>query len=90
MMVYFKDINNPATVDRVDPDNLSKVFGQGYKIDRVTAEPTQDAVSTGISSRFPWWERYHDRHFDGSSASIENPFDKPVTWLSSGSFSANL
>lgn len=46
LMVRFEDINDPASVVRVDPET------QG--IARVSIEPTRDDVTVGIASRLPW------------------------------------
>jgi hypothetical protein len=47
MMVRFRDINDPKTVERVDPAAIS--------VTRIALETTADAVTTGIEKRFPPW-----------------------------------
>ncbi len=58
MLVRFRDINDPASVEKVDPDNLAASFGTGYAIHSIVAEITDDPVTTGIGSRFVWWKKY--------------------------------
>lgn len=87
-LVTFGDIADPTTVVRVDPDNAAATLGEGMRIRRVTVEMTNDNVTTGIAKRFPWWSRYRDLHFDGTSTVSENMQDKKLTaHLTSGSFS---
>jgi hypothetical protein len=54
MMVHFSDIADPRTIQKVDPDDLSAVFGKGVKLKRVTIQLTNDAVTTGIDKRLIW------------------------------------
>jgi hypothetical protein len=46
MMVRFADINDPKSVERVDPDAIG--------VKRITIETTSDDVTTGIRSKLPW------------------------------------
>lgn len=55
MLVRFRDINDPKTVERVDPGNLSASFGPGVRLTRATIEVTDDPVMTGIEKRLPGW-----------------------------------
>lgn len=54
MMVTFGDEADPASVAEVDPDNLAATFGEGVKLKRITAELTDDPVTTGIEDRLGW------------------------------------
>jgi hypothetical protein len=63
-MVRFKDIDDPRSVEQVDPG------AAGVK--RILLETTNDAVTTGIQKHFTWFDRYLDRHLDGTPASIED------------------
>jgi hypothetical protein len=54
MLVRFRNINNPGSVEKVDPDNFAAIFGAGVKLQRAAIEITQDPVTTGISRRLPW------------------------------------
>jgi hypothetical protein len=57
MLVRFRDTNDPATVERVDPDNLDASFGPGVTLRRTTLEITDDPVSNGIVKQLPWLEK---------------------------------
>lgn len=54
ILVRFRDIANPRTVEKVDPDQLNKSFGPGVKLRRITVELTDDPVTTGIEKRLGW------------------------------------
>ena len=54
MLVRFRNIADPATVEKVDPKNLAKSFGAGVRLKRATIEITSDPVTTGIEKRLGW------------------------------------
>jgi hypothetical protein len=54
MLVRFRDINDPKTVEQVDPQNLAASFGPGVSLRRVTMEITDDSVTGGIEQELPW------------------------------------
>jgi hypothetical protein len=88
ILVTFRDINDPTTVEEVDPADLAATFGPGYSLRRITVEITDEPVTSGIWKRFPWWDDYMDRHFDGSpSSSKDMTTDSLAAHLSSRSFS---
>ena len=57
MMVRFKDIHDPKSVEAVDP--------QAVGVKRVWVETTSDAVSTGIEKRIPWLVTAENAHYTG-------------------------
>ncbi len=61
VLVRFRDINDPKSVERVDPANLAASFGDGVKLIKATIEITNDPVTMGIEKRLGWldmpWER---------------------------------
>jgi hypothetical protein len=61
-LVRFRDINDPGTVEEVDPDQLSNAFGPGYHLRRITISITTDRVTTGIRDRLPWLTDHPDRN----------------------------
>jgi hypothetical protein len=52
--VRFRDISDPKSVERVDPNNLAASFGPGAKLVKATIEITSDTVTTGIEKKLPW------------------------------------
>jgi hypothetical protein len=65
MLVTFKDIADPKSVERVEPDALDKAFGPGVKLKAVSVTVTDEPVTVGIEERFSWWENYENRQLDG-------------------------
>ena len=91
LLVTFRDIRDPASVEKVDPGNLAANFGPGVRLKRITVEVTDEDVTTGIEKRLGWFTRYLDRHLDGTSASIEDlTSDSPSAHMSSRSFSTEI
>lgn len=57
MLVTFTDIDDPTTVQRVDPDNLAATFGPGVSIKRITLEITDEKVTKGrLKTVLPWMD----------------------------------
>lgn len=54
MLVRFRDIHDPKTVERVDPSDLAASFGPGVKLGGMSIEITDAPVSKGIESVLPW------------------------------------
>jgi len=54
LLVTFTDIDDPKSVQRVDPANLAVSFGPGIRLKRITVEVTDDDVTTGIEKRLGW------------------------------------
>lgn len=59
MLVTFSNINNPTSIIRIDAANLGARFGPGVKIRRITAQITEEAVTTGIEKRLKWLPRIY-------------------------------
>ena len=47
LLVTFGDINDPASVKKVDPNDLAATFGPGYTLKSITLEITDEPVTTG-------------------------------------------
>ena len=54
MLVTFGDLDDPASVERVDPDDLAATFGEGVSLKRITVQVTDDPVTSGIERRLGW------------------------------------
>jgi hypothetical protein len=90
-LMRFGDIRNPASAIEVDPTNLAASFGTGVRLRRMTAEITEDNVTSEIEERLPWWDSYHDRRLDGSTTRIEHSENPNLAHhLGQGSFSTGL
>ena len=69
MLVRFRDIKDPASVEKVDPANLAASFGPGIVLKRIAIETTDDPVTMGIDKRLGWL-----RHLDDYRTDKSNPF----------------
>ena len=58
MLVTFGDIDDPTSVDLVDPDNLAATFGEGVNLKRITVQITDDPVTAGLERRLGWLSEY--------------------------------
>ena len=61
LMVRFRDIDDPKSVEKVDPEAIG--------VKRIVVETTSDDVTTGIEKRIPWID-----HLDRYLADPSNPF----------------
>ena len=65
LLVTFGDINDPKSVEQVDPADLAKSFGRGVHLRRITVEITDGAVTMGIEKKLVWIGDYNNRMLDG-------------------------
>lgn len=83
LFVRFQDINDPRTVERVDPASIG--------LRRITLEKTRESMTSGIEDRLPWWKEYKDRHFDGTSTVLQDLTTEDISAaLTSESFSTEF
>ncbi|UJW73549.1 hypothetical protein [Rhizobium sp. SL42] len=87
LLVTFEDINDPASVRRVNPSDLSAAFGAGYLLHSITMWITDEPVTEGrVKSLLPWLHAYYSKRFDGQrfgTIKTNNPF---ANSLASGAF----
>jgi hypothetical protein len=86
MLVTFGDEADPTSVTLVDPDDLAATFGAGVKLRRITAELTDDPVTTGIEKRLGWLTNYYDKMLDGRSIRHIDAENRLANNLSQNSF----
>lgn len=88
LLVRFREINDPTTVELVDPRDLAASFGAGIKLKQVVVETTNKPVTTGIERSLGWLPDYYDRHLDGSQVVFQVPPPTLAHSLGAGSFKA--
>jgi hypothetical protein len=54
MLVRFRDLSDPASVEQVQPNDLAAAFGPGVELKKATIAITDDPVTTGIEHKLPW------------------------------------
>jgi hypothetical protein len=65
-LVTFDNVQDPRTIEQVDPRNVSAVLGHDVTIVKATLEPTQDRITVGsIQRTFHWFDPSKD-FLDGS------------------------
>jgi hypothetical protein len=89
LLVRFRDINDPKTVERVDPNDLAASFGPGAYLKRATIEITRDPVTTDIEKRLSWLGSLRSRgaSLDGDT-SVARSSNALANVLGPGSFQA--
>lgn len=87
-LVRLRNLDDPATIEWVDPKNLEASFGKGARLRSITVQVTDDPLSVGIERRLPWLRDYFDRSFTGHRFS--SPNGPLVENLRAGSFSTEL
>ena len=53
-LIRFRNINDPKTLEIVDPENIAELFGNGVNLRKIVIEITNDSVTTGIDKILPW------------------------------------
>lgn len=92
MLVTFKDIADPTSVMRVDPDDLAASFGAGYRLKAIKVQVTDEPVTVGIAERLGWLEAVGRER----STLIPNPpkyideITDPIQRVNPGDFTTEL
>lgn len=86
-LVRFRNLADPMTVEKVDPNNLSKAFGPGVVLRRVTLETVDlgwwpanaiglsgQPVTRGIEERLEWLAKLNGGYLHGGKSSIGAPY----------------
>lgn len=79
LLVRFRDVNDPLTVEKVDPLDLAASFGPDVKLTRATLEIVSnrsvpmswieaegELITTGIQRRLSWLEPLNGKYLDGA------------------------
>jgi hypothetical protein len=83
--VRFRDINDPKSVEKVDPTDLAASFGKGVALKWASVAFTDDAVTRGIEKLFPWWKQHQYGGYDNMPPSTI-PERAPLAALVGNSF----
>ncbi|OLP57665.1 hypothetical protein BJF92_21665 [Rhizobium rhizosphaerae] len=80
LLVTFGDINDPASVERVDPANLEASFGPGYRLQSMTLALTEEPVTKGkVKKVLLWLGPYPEPTLSPATGDISNiPFSSKV------------
>jgi len=78
ILVHFRDINDPTSVEQIDPLHPEKTPGLVFK--SLSGELTEEPVTMGaISHYFPWWEK---AKVWGDLSGTTSTFIAGKSWLS--------
>jgi hypothetical protein len=74
MLVWFREINDPTSIEQIAPETLSTVFGRGVRLRHATIEITNDPITTGIQNKLSWLSNLEKRGgaLDGTRFSSNN------------------
>lgn len=87
MLVRFREMNDPKTVEKVDPNDLEAIFGEGVRLVSATIEMTSDPVTRGVEERLTWLPQYYNKRLDGNRFGTGYAKSRLANDLSSGAFS---
>ncbi|MCS3725869.1 hypothetical protein [Bradyrhizobium betae] len=78
MLVRFRDLDDPKSVEQIDPRNLAATFGSGVSLRDVAIEVTQDPLTAGIQAKLPWLKAMKT-HLDGDQYHSRNTLANELT-----------
>ena len=61
MLIRFRDINDPRSVEKLDPNTLESAFGPSVHWRGATIEIVRDPPTGGISQRLAWFQDWEKR-----------------------------
>lgn len=79
MLVRFRDLADPKSVEQVDPADLARSFGPGYRLASLTVQVTEEPVTRGIEKRLAWLGRLDQYRTDPA-----NPFTNTLPSIIGG------
>ncbi|WP_298470381.1 hypothetical protein [uncultured Erythrobacter sp.] len=86
MLVTFADLDDPTSVERVDPKDLAATFGEGASLKRIGVEFTGEPVTIGIVQRLGWLPDYYGKMLDGNPLRHIDAENQLANSLSQNSF----
>jgi hypothetical protein len=92
LLVTFGDINDPASVRRVDPADLAASFGAGYRLDTITMTITDEPVTEGkVEAVLGWlnWPREKILAAGNGENPVKFAFGKLTIFLDKPDFRSN-
>lgn len=86
-LVTFRDVNDPASVEKVDPDDLEATFGAGYRLNAINLEITDENRTSGrLNKILTWVNEYYGKRLDGGRYGYLYSKNRFANSLSAGSF----
>ncbi|MFN0193061.1 MAG: hypothetical protein ACKVP5_13975 [Aestuariivirga sp.] len=85
-IVTFEDTNNPKSVRRVEPDDLTTAFGPGYSVSSAKIEQVRGPMTNVIEARLPWLMAIKDRSGGLDGRRFAGPNDPIASQLGYVSF----
>lgn len=80
MMVLFRDLGDPLSIELVNPYDLAASFGEDVSLRGVRLETTRDRVTAGLEERFSWISDLR------GSIRRDLPIGDPLGRVTNGSF----
>ena len=71
-MIRFRDLRDPKSVELVDPDDLTKAFGPGYRLKALAVQVTHEPVTSGIQKRLGWLRNH-------AGSLVQYPSQTPIS-----------
>lgn len=87
LLVVFEDLNKPETVKQVKPEEIATVFGEGYNLEAMTVQITDEEVTTGrVEQILGWFGALDGKLLDGRQFSTIKAENRLANNLSKGNF----
>ncbi len=73
MLVRFRDIDDPTSVEQVDPADVAETLGEGYALKSIEISIADDRVTLEIEKRLEWLKFSESASLDRDFAPTTNP-----------------
>ena len=90
LLVNFRDLSAPHTVERIDAANLAATFGPDYRLRRIMVQVTDEPVTTGIVKRLTWLPEHRGTLKPNPPRTMNDPSDPDLRLLGTKAFSTEL
>lgn len=79
LLVRFRDITQPASVEEVNPDDLAASFGSGVSLRRLVVTTTDDPVTSTLAKTLTWLGTGPDTALEGDPTPGVPIMNRPVS-----------
>jgi len=86
MLVRFRDLHVPASVERVDLSDLAASFGAGVKFERMSIEITDAPLTKGIEAVLPWLASHDSQRLIPRALALRDNSDSTIDLLDYNDF----
>ncbi len=89
LLVTFANVNNPKSVQRINPRDLAASFGKGYKLNRITLEISNEPITEESLLEFGFMQALQTQATLSGLEKYKSRYSDQIYYLTKKSFEVN-